>query len=103
MLDPDRLNKTHQALLPMGFSRQEYWSGLPCPPPGDLPDPVTKPASPAAPALPGGFFTIEPPGKPHLHVTGWGKSPTRLSLLNLLIFIEVYLIYNVVNSCYIAK
>ena len=36
-----------QALLSMGFSRQEYWSGLPCPPPGDLPDPGIKPRSPA--------------------------------------------------------
>ena len=35
----------HQAPLSMGFSRQEYWSGLPCPPPGDLPDPGIKPAS----------------------------------------------------------
>ena len=37
----------HQAPLSMGFSRQEYWSGLPCPPPGDLPDPGIKPGSPA--------------------------------------------------------
>ena len=36
----------HQAPLPMAFSRQEYWSGLPCPPPGDLPDPRIKPRSP---------------------------------------------------------
>ena len=43
--------------LSMGFSRQEYWSGLPCPPPGDLPDPGIEPASPASPALAGGFFT----------------------------------------------
>ena len=35
----------HQAPLSMGFSRQEYWSGLPCPPPGDLPDPGIKPMS----------------------------------------------------------
>ena len=35
----------HQAPLPMGFSRQEYWSGLPGPPPGDLPDPGIKPMS----------------------------------------------------------
>ena len=35
----------HQAPLSMGFSRQEYWSGLPCPPPGDLPDPRIKPMS----------------------------------------------------------
>ena len=40
-LQPARL------LCPWGFSRQEYWSGLPCPPPGDLPDPGTKPRSPA--------------------------------------------------------
>ena len=45
----------------MGFSPQEYWSGLPFPPPGDLPDPGMKPASPA---LAGGFITTEPPGKP---------------------------------------
>ena len=37
----------HQAPLSMRFSRQEYWSGLPCPPPGDLPHPGIKPASPA--------------------------------------------------------
>ena len=37
----------HQAPLSMGFSRQEYWSGLPFPFPGDLPDPVIKPGSPA--------------------------------------------------------
>ena len=44
----------------MGFSRQEYWSGSPCPPPGDLPDPGTEPGSPAlqADALPS-----EPPGE----------------------------------------
>ena len=51
---------THQAPLSMGFSRQEYWSGLPCPPPGDLPDtsdPGTEPMSLMSPALAGGFFT----------------------------------------------
>ena len=41
----------------MGFSKQEYWSGLPCPPPGDLPDPGIEPTSPLSPALAGGFFT----------------------------------------------
>ena len=40
-----------QAPLSMGFSSQEYWSGLPCPPPGDLPDPGIEPASPMFPAL----------------------------------------------------
>ena len=53
----------HQAPPSMGFYRHEYWSGLPCPPPGDLPDPGIKPASPVSPALAGGFFTTELPGK----------------------------------------
>jgi len=48
----------------MEFSRQEYWSGLPCPPPGDLPDPGIELTFPMVPALPSIFFTIEPPGKP---------------------------------------
>ena len=41
----------------MGFSRQEYWSGLPCPLPGDLPDLGIKPVSLMSPALAGEFFT----------------------------------------------
>ena len=52
----------HQAPLSREFPRQENWSGSPFPPPGDLPDPSIKPASPA---LAGGFFTAKPPGKPH--------------------------------------
>ena len=52
-----------QAPLSIDFSRQEYWSGLPCPPPGDLPDSGIKPASPASPELADRFFTTEPPGK----------------------------------------
>ena len=51
----------HQARLSMGFSRQEYWSGLPFPSPGDLPNPVIKPRSPA---LQADTLTSEPPGKP---------------------------------------
>ena len=51
----------HQAPLSMGFPRQEYWSGLSFPSPGDLPNPGIKPTSPA---LADGFLTIEPPGKP---------------------------------------
>ena len=47
----------HQAPLSMGFSRQEYWSRLPCPPPGDILDPRIKPVSLASPALAAGFFT----------------------------------------------
>ena len=53
---------THQAPLSMGFSRQEYWSGLPFPTPGDLPNPGIELAFPA---LAGGFFTTEPPEKPY--------------------------------------
>ena len=47
----------HQVPLSMEFSRQEYWSGLPCPSPGDLPDPGIELASLASPPLAGGFFT----------------------------------------------
>ena len=42
----------------MEFSREEYWSGLPCPPPGDLSNPEIEPWSPMSPALAGRFFTI---------------------------------------------
>ena len=48
---------TWEAPLSMGFSRQEYWSGLPFPSPGDLPDPGIKPRSLMSAALAGGFFT----------------------------------------------
>ena len=62
LLSPVRLCVTPgsvalQAPLCMEFSRQEYWSGLPFPPPGDLPDPGVEPTSPLPPALAGGFFT----------------------------------------------
>jgi len=50
----------HQAPLSMGFSWQEHWSGLPFPPPGDLPDPGIEPTSHVSPVLTGGFFTTEP-------------------------------------------
>ena len=59
-----------QAPLSMGFPRQEYWSGLPFPFPGDFPNLGVVPASPA---LADGFFTVEPPGKiyisyPYTHI-----------------------------------
>ena len=47
----------HQAPLSLRFSRQEYWNRLPCPPPGDLPNPGIKPTSLMSLALAGGFFT----------------------------------------------
>ena len=51
----------HQAPLSVGFSRQKYWSGLPCPPPGDLPNPGIEPRSPV---LQVDSSLSEPPGKP---------------------------------------
>ena len=48
----------------MGFPRQEYWSELPFPSPGDLPDSGSKPVSLVPPDLAGGFFTTVPPGNP---------------------------------------
>ena len=70
MFSPVRLFLTpwtiaRQTPLSMEFSRQEHWSGLPFPPPGDLPNPGIKPASPA---LTGRFFTTEPPGNPLVYV-----------------------------------
>ena len=56
-----------QAPLPMEFSKQEFWSGMPFLSPGDLPDPGIELASPASPALTDGFFTTEPLGKPIIH------------------------------------
>jgi len=50
----------------MGFSREEYWSGLPFPPPGALPDPRIKPE---LSELASRFFTTESPGKPYSHFT----------------------------------
>ena len=57
----------HQAPLSMGFFMQEYWNGLPFPPPGDLSDPVIEPASPVFPALAGGFLITASPGRPEAH------------------------------------
>ena len=56
----------HQAPLSMGFSRQEYWSRLPFPPPGCLPNPGIEPASLMFPALQTGSLLLAPPGKPDI-------------------------------------
>ena len=61
--DPHGLYVAHQAPMPMGFLRQEYWGGLPFPSPGDLLNSGIKTKSLA---LAGGFFTTAPPGKPVL-------------------------------------
>jgi len=61
-------------LCPWGFSRQEYWSGLPFPPPGDLPNPGIEPRSPA---WAGRFFTADPPGKPRIGVAEGEKKKRK--------------------------
>ena len=55
---------TRQAPLSMGFSRQEYWSGVPCPPSEDLSDPGIEPAFPASTALQADSLPLVPLGKP---------------------------------------
>jgi len=69
MFSPVQLFETmwttaRQAPLSMKCSRQEYWSGLPFPSPGDLPDPGIKPKSLVSPSWAGGFLATTPPGKP---------------------------------------
>ena len=74
-------------LCPLGFSRQEYWRGLTCPPPGDIPNPGIEPRSPA---LQADSLRSEPPGKPKNTEVGslsilQGNFPTQelnLGLLN---------------------
>ena len=65
-----------QAPLSMGFSRQECWSGLPCTPPGDLPDPGIEPMSLRAPALAGRFFTTSTI-REALHMHGLKEKASR--------------------------
>ena len=73
----------HQAPLSMGFSRQEYWSGLPCPSPGDFSGPGTEPVSPAAPALQADSLPLSHQGSPRADVTSLLKGP-RASYVALL-------------------
>ena len=67
----------YQASLSMGFSRQEYWSGLPFPSPGDLPDPGIELGSPAFQA---DALTSEPPGKPFSKWTEYDLSLLEISV-----------------------
>ena len=67
----------HQATLSMGFCRQEYWSGLPCPPPGDLPNPGMEPVSLTS-ALAGRFFTTS---------TIWEGSSVQFSHCRVRLFV----------------
>ena len=70
----------HQAHLSVGLIRQEYWSGLPFPSPGDLPNPGIKSSSPA---LASGFFTAEPWGKPifKLHTVAYEHTVTDIMII----------------------
>ena len=80
----------YQVPLPMGFSRQGYWSGLPFPSPGDLPDPGIEPGSPA---LEADALTSEPPGKPTFGIYPvWPLLPTfTLPLVLPIIMVHVNL------------
>ena len=60
-----------QVPLSTGFSRQEFWSGLQCPPLGDLPDPGIEPVSPVSPALAIEFFTRRATCKVPGEISGW--------------------------------
>ena len=91
----------HQDPLSMGFSGQEYWSGFPCSPPGDLPNPGIKPTSLISPALTSEFFTTS---------TTW-ETPTfirpshfiwKSTFFNILIS-EALLAYLVSSSLYVLE
>ena len=89
----------------MVFSRQEYWSGLPFPSPGDFPNPGIEPASPA---LAGGFFTIETPGKPHMGIASpiINIPPPKWNNLLQLMSLHWYIIlftHNAVHSMVLDK
>ena len=68
-----------QVPLPVEFSREEYWIGLPFPTPGDLPEPGIEPKSLVSRALAGRFFTTAPPGKPKLTVLQFGGFWERIN------------------------
>ena len=73
---------SRQALLPMGFSRQECWSGLPFPSPGDLPNPgIESSKSLLSPALAGRFFTTVPSGKPQITDIWYQRGDIIIDLL----------------------
>ena len=72
-------NVARQAPLSTGFSRQEHWGGLSCPPPEDLPDPGIEPAALMSPASAGGLFATSAPGSPSL----LAKTPERCGEVQL--------------------
>ena len=101
----------HQAPLSMGFSRQEYWSGLPFPSPGDLPDPGIEPGSPA---LQADTLTSELPGKPpllpwhslkgcHLWKREYSLCPRPLSGSDEVLYVWSLLAWTLPNSLALSK
>ena len=81
-----RLFVTPWTVIPpsMGFSRQEYWSGLPFPIPGDFLEPGIEPMSPVSPALAGGFVATEHQGSGHICSVMKAQMPRKSVLLLLL-------------------
>src|SRR5574341_1234605 len=71
----------HQDPLSLGFSRQEYWSGLPCPPPGNLPHPGTEPTSPVSSALQVDSLPTLPPWKPLKESSGEYKICIQITII----------------------
>ena len=76
----------HQAPLCMGFSRPQYWSGLPCPPSGDLPDPGIKAKSLMSAALAGGFFTTSTTWEAHVYI-------------HIKVYIYIYILFQILFHC----
>ena len=78
----DHMNYSLPGSSVMGISRQEYWSGLSCPLPGDLPNPGTEPISVISPALAGGFFTTSATWEaPYIHISSIKMSGRRCANL----------------------
>ena len=91
---------THQAPVSVGFPRQEYWSELPFPSPGDLPNPGIDPTSLASP-LAGGLFIAEPPGKPkQVLAEGIKLNPHLMKQTDLLHY--VILSFHPANTVYLS-
>ena len=85
-----------QALLSMGFSRQEYWRGLPCSPPGHLPDTGIKPVCLMSPALAGGFFTTSATWEAHSLLLVTSKLYTHI---HWYMFVPLLYAYSVLGYC----
>ena len=111
----------HKAPPSMGFSRCEYWSGLPCPPPGDLPDPGFEPASLVSPALAGGFFTssatiivinisreynymlcLVTPSSEHPNIVLWAPGTYSFGISALLYHYVTAFCCDIMNSLYVG-